>query len=583
MSRLLQALALLCAFSALTACGGNGSNAEPEVMFDNLGGPVMALLGGTVQIDYTDNDPDDDAMTSLYADQDGDLMTTGDQVLIAMDRPEMDGTAQSVTWNTAGIPPGIYRIFAVTTDGHATVTAQAAGRVTVNNVIAFAPTNATALRGTAYNLRITFLFPLSGATVSAATVPVTIGAVQVPGTYAIENNVDITFVPDSCVFPAPATVMIDVLTTVGTTTQATGTVVATSMFSTAVSRVWAIGTNAVGEVSEVNAATETESADFALGDDDDPWFGVCSKGGTLYLSNRGKNLADGDIIVFNTASGTIASRIPLTETDTTPSVFTVPAGIRLSADEFTLYAAVFETDDVQSPGGVGYFVTINVASGMETNRITLSATGRVRNLALSPDGLRAYVAGYDSGVVYVINLATGTEVDTDGDAMNGTTPISTTEIRPSGLEMDATGAWLYVSHSGNSATGDVTTIDTATFMEGTPLANPAATGTGTPDITRDPCDGRLYLPHTNYDTTDYEGLTVFDTAGPTATVVTTDGASGYNRGVAFVFGTNLVAIGDRDQAQVLILDKTDLAAGTSAVTTSINNIVGVLTIPPMRY
>jgi len=574
-ARRFVSFALVLVSCGLGACGGGSSNAAPEVSFDNLLAPVMAMLGGTVPINYTDDDPDSDATTTLYADRDGDLLTTGDQVVIAMDRPEMNGTPQSVSWDTTGVTPGIYRIFAVTTDTNTIVAVEAPGRITVNNVLAFAPANAAALRGTASNLRVTFLFPILGGTLTSATMPVRMGAVLVPGTYAIENGIDATFVPDSCVFLAPASVTVDVMTTIGVTTTAP-TVLGSATFTTAVSPVWAVG---LESVSEVNAVTETETDDFPLDTDDDPWFVVSSQAGMLYMSNRGNNAGDGDIIVFNTLTGTIASRIPLVESN--PDLLTIPAGLRLSADESKLYVAVFEADKFGNNFTVAdaYFVVVDVASGMETSRIPLSASGRLRSLVLSPDGLRAYVAGYDAFVIHVIDLLAGAEVDTDGDIGNGVTPIATSEDYPSGLALDGTGTTLYASFGD---TADVLSYSTATFAEGTRLDNTTTTGIGTPDLTRDPCDGMLYLPIVDYDPDLDDGLTVFDPAGPTATGVTTDADEVYNRGFAFVWGTDLAAIGNHDTGEVLILDKTDLAAGTALVTTSNGSVSGLATIPPMR-
>lgn len=579
-------LALVLFSCGLGACGGGGSNAAPEVAFDNLLAPIMAMIGGTVAIDYTDDDTDSDAMTSFYADIDGDLLTTGDQVVIATDRPEMDGTAQSFFWDTAGVTPGIYRIFAVTTDGSTVVVVEATGRVTVNDVATFGPSDGTVLRGTAFNVRVTFLFPLVNPTLTLATMPVRVAAIVTPGTYTVENLREVVFVPASCVFPAPAPVMVDVMTTMGVT-GAVAAIVRTASFATAVSPVWVIGRFET-LLSEADAVGEVETADFVLDPDDDPWFVVCSRGGTLYISSRGGNTSvDGYIIVFNTLTGTVTDRIALTESDTDPAIFTIPAGLALSADEMTLYAAVFETDDYQSVGGDGYLVTIDLATGTETNRIPLGqpGDGRLRNLVLSPSGLRAYVAGYDAGVIHVVNLVTMTEVDTDGDTLNGITPFATTEGTPAGLELNATGSWLYVAHGGSGATPDVTTIDTATFTEGAPLVTTANASRSSPNLALNPCDGLLYVPHVQYDTTDEEGLTVFDPAVPTATVVVTSSGNSNddNRGIAFVWGTTLVVTGNGDDGDIYVIDRTDLAAGSTTFATSLGGVSGVATIPPMRY
>jgi hypothetical protein len=118
------------------ACGGGSgsppANAEPSVTLISPAGTVEVALGNPVNIRYRDEDPDDTASTDLFADRDGDLSTLGDQVLIEAGRAERDGAVQTVTWDTAGVPSGSYRILARTTDGTTTVTDQAPGQVLVN-------------------------------------------------------------------------------------------------------------------------------------------------------------------------------------------------------------------------------------------------------------------------------------------------------------------------------------------------------------------------------------------------------------------------------------------------------------------
>jgi len=87
--------------------------------------------GTQVSVQYRDGDPDSVAATSIYADRDGDLGTTGDQILIAGDRPEQDGVAQSVVWDTTGAPTGRYSIIGRTTDGEFTAVDEAPGGITI--------------------------------------------------------------------------------------------------------------------------------------------------------------------------------------------------------------------------------------------------------------------------------------------------------------------------------------------------------------------------------------------------------------------------------------------------------------------
>ena len=71
--------------------------------------------GALVRIDWADDDPDSDALTTLLADRDEDLATTADQVIIAV-VPEADGAPQRAVWDTTGVPLGSYGIFARTWD-----------------------------------------------------------------------------------------------------------------------------------------------------------------------------------------------------------------------------------------------------------------------------------------------------------------------------------------------------------------------------------------------------------------------------------------------------------------------------------
>lgn len=89
-------------------------NSAPTVTIDSPD-TVMAHVSGTVEIRYTDDDPDDDALTSVWADVDGNPDTTGDQFLISV-RPDANGIQQTVQWDTAGVPADTYWIVARSED-----------------------------------------------------------------------------------------------------------------------------------------------------------------------------------------------------------------------------------------------------------------------------------------------------------------------------------------------------------------------------------------------------------------------------------------------------------------------------------
>lgn len=136
-NRQLTAMAMAC---LLTACGAGSAtpprNIAPTVTLTTPARDVEvgASRGGTVDITYSVHDPDDDASTDLFADQDGDPTTTGDQVVIARDLPEKDGAVHAHAWDVRAVPPGRYRIVAVSRDGSRTAVDTAPGRVVVNAV-----------------------------------------------------------------------------------------------------------------------------------------------------------------------------------------------------------------------------------------------------------------------------------------------------------------------------------------------------------------------------------------------------------------------------------------------------------------
>jgi hypothetical protein len=124
--------------AGLLVVGGCDSGGEEET--ENLA-PTVELKspasnlavdpGDMVSIVYADEDPEGSASTNLYADADGNLATTGDQIVIATGRPANGGLDQTVPWNTAGVPAGTYTVIARTSDGRNTVSDTANGTVTV--------------------------------------------------------------------------------------------------------------------------------------------------------------------------------------------------------------------------------------------------------------------------------------------------------------------------------------------------------------------------------------------------------------------------------------------------------------------
>lgn len=133
--KLIVGVMIVAVVVTVGGCGSSSSNAAPTVSVTAPASATSLGLGATVQVDYVDADTDDVSMTDIYADLDGDISTTNDQIPIAIARPESDGAIQSVMWDTDGVPPGTYTIIAVSTDGNnSPVVAMGPGTVTVEDL-----------------------------------------------------------------------------------------------------------------------------------------------------------------------------------------------------------------------------------------------------------------------------------------------------------------------------------------------------------------------------------------------------------------------------------------------------------------
>jgi len=169
--RIVSILALLGAVG-LTGCGSSGSLA-PELIFNNLQVAQQVHTGDGVSIQYVtydDDGPDLPAATSFYADGDGDLSTTGDQVVIALNRTNQDTVPMTFNWDTGGVPPGVYNIVALTKDQQFTVQTTAPGKVTVFSFRITKPDvnqDRTVLERATVNIDFTYVDPESAPTVDA--------------------------------------------------------------------------------------------------------------------------------------------------------------------------------------------------------------------------------------------------------------------------------------------------------------------------------------------------------------------------------------------------------------------------------
>jgi hypothetical protein len=85
----------------VAGCSGSGNvtpipDASPTIALLEPASDVLMGPGPTVRIEYVDDDEEGICSSCLYADLDGDLATTHDQITLALDRPGGDGTTQTV-------------------------------------------------------------------------------------------------------------------------------------------------------------------------------------------------------------------------------------------------------------------------------------------------------------------------------------------------------------------------------------------------------------------------------------------------------------------------------------------------------
>jgi hypothetical protein len=112
-------LVVLTAFALVgTGCSSSeDGNARPTLSFQSPAADVDHQIGDPVTITYSDNDAEDPATTGLVADQDGNPLTAGDQIVLAAGRQHQAGAQQSFDWDTSGVAAGTWTIIATTDDG----------------------------------------------------------------------------------------------------------------------------------------------------------------------------------------------------------------------------------------------------------------------------------------------------------------------------------------------------------------------------------------------------------------------------------------------------------------------------------
>ena len=182
---------------------------------------------------------------------------------------------------------------------------------------------------------------------------------------------------------------------------------------------------------------------------------VTPDGAFVYVTNQNSN----NVSVIATAtktevdvdgnSGNGITRIPLG---------TSPQGVAVRPPGTFVYVTNFISDDVSvidTATNTEVDVDGNPGNGITRIRVGNAPTG----VAVTPDGAFVYVVNQviDNNVS-VIDTATNTEVDVDGNPGNGITRIPVGSL-PLGVAVTPDGAFVYVA---NVNSGNVSVIDTAT-------------------------------------------------------------------------------------------------------------------------
>jgi YVTN family beta-propeller protein len=208
---------------------------------------------------------------------------------------------------------------------------------------------------------------------------------------------------------------------------------------------------------------------------------VISPDGTrLYVRN-----SDSTISVIDTASNAPVATIP-----TSPIGQTLSYGLAISPDGATLYAL---TDFLSFEG----ILLIDTATDKITGAIPLK--GDLAEIAVSPDGLNAYVAGNtNQSFLIVVDLPAGKEI----------APIPA--YQPYGVKVSPDGQFLYTGTTNNPSI-NVFNRATGGFVSSTPVA-------GTLGLALNADGSTLYATGpslTVYDTPTQSVIAVIDTGGPT--------------------------------------------------------------------
>ena len=114
---------------------GQNSNTRPSITISTPASYTTVSRGASCSIQWVDSDPDDNASISLAYDTDDNYWNGGGTVITTTLTEDADGTSDTYSWNTTGVAPGTYFIWASISDRtNPPVYAVSAGTVTIAGV-----------------------------------------------------------------------------------------------------------------------------------------------------------------------------------------------------------------------------------------------------------------------------------------------------------------------------------------------------------------------------------------------------------------------------------------------------------------
>jgi YVTN family beta-propeller protein len=244
-------------------------------------------------------------------------------------------------------------------------------------------------------------------------------------------------------------------------------------------------------VTPIDTATGTTGLPIAVGTQPTA-VAITPDGKTAYVVNQGSD----NVTPINTLTNIAGTPIP---------VGSLPAGIAISPDGKTAYVANALSNTV---------TPINIATN--TSKPWIPVGRNPEGIAITPDGRTAYVA-LGTGGVSPIDLATGmvgTAIPVAGD--------------PHNLAITPDGVTLYVA---DGQSDNVTPVDTATNVAGTPIALGAGENAG--DVAISPNGATAYVTVAGGDVvpinvaTNTAGASITVPGGVAGITLTPDGRTAY--------------------------------------------------------